>query len=105
MTRSIWPRFEGGESLQEYAQRYLSYAQQSPFDGVLVELHGEYELSPEQEGDWACKAARAILEELGSRGGEFTDLHNQERVQIEDRIEIIDVMAAIVREAFRQARK
>jgi len=56
-------------------------------------------------GDWAVRAARGIIAEYGDSGPEFNEAFHPERVAEDTRVEIIDVMAAIIREALRQERE
>lgn len=100
MSRQKWPERDGGPTLEEYARRMLGYGDDVPFDAHYPG-GGEDAVAPEI-GDWAVRAARAIIAEYEDRGPEFNHAFHPERVAEDTRIEIIDVMAAIIREALRQ---
>lgn len=100
MSRQTWPKWNGGPSLQQYAQRMLQSGDDVPFDAHYP-VGEDDPLAPDY-GDWAVRAARGIIAEYGDRGAEFNDAFHPERVAEDTRIEIIDVMAAIMREALRQ---
>jgi hypothetical protein len=78
----------------------LQSSDEVPFDAHHP-AGGDDPLAPDY-GDWAARAARGIIVEYGNRGAEFNDAFHPERVAEDTWIEIIDVMAAIIREAFRQ---
>ncbi|MBA4203749.1 MAG: hypothetical protein C0457_02055 [Polymorphum sp.] len=102
MTRQKWPKRDGGPTLEQYARRWLAVGQRSPFDAHIPQ--GDADLVLPDHGDWATHAARGIIAEFGDRGAFFKDAFNDERIPEEVRIEIIDVMAALMREALRQER-
>jgi hypothetical protein len=83
--------------------RMLTSGRNVPFDGHFPG-DGEDLVKPEA-GDWALKAARGIIRDFDDRGASFNEAFHPERVDEETRIEIVDVMAAIMREALRQATK
>lgn len=95
MPRSVWPQWEGGPTLEEYARQQFDW---TPFDGRLVPEVGHV-LPAGEEGDWAHQAARAIIGELRGRAGDVGHAFHPEQVDEETRVEIIDVMAAIIRES------
>jgi hypothetical protein len=75
----------------------LQSSDEVPFDAHHP-AGGDDPLAPDY-GDWA---ARGIIVEYGDRGAEFNGAFHPERAAEDTRIEIIDVVAAIIREAFRQ---
>lgn len=100
MIRSMWPQSEGGETLKEHALRFLSYGENSPFDGRQIEIGGDFILPPEETGDWAMKAARGIIAELEGRGGVYSEAFHPGFVDDESRVEIVDVIAEVMRQAY-----
>lgn len=99
--RQPWPKFEGGRTLEQYAQDMLRSGRRCPFDAFDSEVEGDDGALPEP-GDWALRAARGIIADFDDRGAEMNEAFHPEKVAEEDRIEIVDVMAAIMREALRQ---
>ncbi|HGW5540858.1 TPA: hypothetical protein ACNIM8_005944 [Pseudomonas aeruginosa] len=88
------------ESLEQYAERMLSYGDQVPFDAPdswRFEDNGEIPAPP--PSDWAERAARAIISEFEDRGATMSEAFNPERVDENTRKEIIVVMATIMRQA------
>ena len=100
MSRQTWPKWNGGPSLLQYAQWMLEHGDNVPFDPHRPA--GEDDLLVPDYGDWAVRAARGIIAEYSDRGAEFNEAFHPERVAEDTRIEIIDIMAAIIREALRQ---
>ncbi|MBB4067364.1 hypothetical protein [Gellertiella hungarica] len=103
MARQKWPKTDGGRTLDQYAQDRLRSGQRVPFDAH--EPEGEDDIVLPEPGDWAMRAARGIIADFDHRGAAMNDAFHPERVPEEVRIEIIDVMAAIMREALRQERE
>lgn len=101
--RQPWPKFEGGRTLEQYVQDKLRSGQRCPFDAPDPEADSEDIVLPEP-GDWAVRASRGIIADFDDRGAEMNEAFHPERVAEEVRIEIVDVMAAIMREALRQER-
>jgi len=79
---------------------YLAHGAAFPFDGsASFWTHGE---KPEPAKDWAHAAARGIIANLADRRGikQELDTHN---IEAEMRVEIIEDLAAIIREAAKTA--
>jgi hypothetical protein len=86
------------QGMENHVKQALEFGDNCPFD-VKPENYGTVPSSP----DWAVRAARGIIAEFDDRGAAFNDAFHPERVDDETRKEIVDVMAAIMREALTQA--
>jgi len=100
--RRPWPKWEGGRTLERLVDDRLREGRRAPFDGDYPE--DEDVILPEP-GDWAIRAARGIIDDFDDRGAAMNDAFHIEKIDHETRIEIIDVMAAIMREALRRERE
>lgn len=101
--RQPWPKERGGRTLEQHVQDRLRSGQRCPFDAPDPEA-GEEDIVLPEPGDWAVRAARGIIDDFDDRGAAMNEAFHPERVAEEVRIEIVDVMAAIMREALRQER-
>lgn len=109
MVKPVWPKYEGGPSLEEYARRCLTLSlshEEASFDLPLDDQErgapdGSYF---ELEADWAVCAARAIIDELNDRGAAMEEAFHPEKIDQETRVDIVEVMAAIMRESLRLAK-
>ncbi|WP_395697798.1 hypothetical protein [Methylocella sp.] len=103
VARQLWPKVEGGRTLEHYVHDRLRSGRRCPFDAPDAEPGNDDLVLPEP-GDWAVRAARGIIADFNDRGADMNDAFHPERVAEETRIEIVDVMAAIMRETLRQER-
>jgi len=105
MIGTIWPKWEGGPSLEQHARQQLAYGDTAPFDDALS---GEQAFNCDGnpvtlDQDWAVRAARGIIANFEDRGASFNEAFHPEKINHETRLEIVEVMAAVIREALKQA--
>lgn len=97
--RQKWPKSDGSRTLEQYVEDRLRGGSKAPFD---ADYSGEEDAILPDPGDWAMRAARAIIDDFDDRAAALNEAFHIEKIEHETRIEIIDVMAAIMREALRQ---
>lgn len=100
--RGQWPKREGSRTLEQYVADRLNSGMRYPFD---AEERGADDPILPEPGDWAMRAARGIIDDFDDRGAAMNEAFHPEKIELETRIEIIDVMAAIMREALRREDK
>jgi hypothetical protein len=96
------------QTLQERVADALKRADRIPYDtsdawyDVAAWLEEEEESNPPQASDWAHRAARGIIEELSDdRGAALETAFHRERVPEEVRVELVTVIAEVIRQAYQ----
>lgn len=97
MATTEWPKWEGGPTLIDYAAQQLGYGDNVPFDEPLAREAADSPMAT--PADWATRAARGIAAQLSEHRPSFNDASHPEKIAQGDLVEIIEVMAAIMRAA------
>lgn len=83
-----------GPSLAQYAFQHLMGGDSVPFDRDLTS-----DAMSEPAEDWAVRAERGLFYELNDRGAVFSRSALSRKIKRTMRQEIVEVMAAIIRQA------
>jgi hypothetical protein len=96
------------QSLEERVNSALQRADRVPFDSsdewydIAAWAEEDEETNPPPAKDWAHRAARGIVEELSDdRGTALETAFHRERVDEGTRIELVEVIAEVIRQAYK----